>query len=314
MRALPAQSLPLSLFAPPYKRLEPLRGDDRRFAQPTLPGTGLVWQLRHGTWSGVFNVVRRRPPGMALVVVLPKAVDPETEPKLLRVVEACRPHSILPFHPEPHIDDLNDLLRREPERLSVEVMDYLHWRGITVDIEVRRLIRKTIDLSSELRSITALARSLYLSRRALGRRFLANGLPVPSHWLHFGRVLRAALKLQSSGMTLAEAASRFGYPDGFALSNQMDRLLGVRPSDARRYLGWDWLVEAWIHTEANSGGFSSRMWGTLNGDFSLAPLRHVTPEAEEEEEVGVPSGPPVQAPSEGATPGRKRPGLKKTMP
>jgi AraC-like DNA-binding protein len=271
MRAQLAQSLPLSLFAPPYKRIELLRWDDRRFGLPSPPGTGLLWQLELGTWSGVFKVVRTRPPGMALVVILPKILDPDSEVQLLRVVEACRPHSILPFHPEPHIEDLRALLRREPEQLSVEVMDYLQWRGITVDVEVRRLIRKTIDLSLELRSITGLARSLYLSRRALGRRFLTNGLPVPSHWLHFGRVLRAALRLQSSGATLSEAATRFGYPDGFALSNQMQRLLGVRPSDARRHLGWDWLVEAWIHTEAAAGGFSSEMWGTLQEDFSLAP-------------------------------------------
>ena len=223
-------------------------------------------------------------------------LDLDSEPQLLRVVKACRPHSILPFHHEPHVDDLTALLRREPEDLSVEIMDYLQWRGINVDIEVRRLIRKTIDLSSELRSVTALARSLYLSRRALGRRFLTNGLPVPSHWLHFGRVLRASLSLQSSGMTLAEAASRFGYPDGFALSNQMHRLVGVRPSDARQYLGWDWLVEAWIHTEAASGGFSSHMWGTLTKDFSLAPLRRAAvdseADSEEEKETCTSSGPP----------------------
>ena len=292
MKTPRAQSLPLSLFTPPYDLLEPLRGDDRRFAQPNSPGTGLVWQLRLGSWSRVFEVVRRRPPGMTLMVILPASVDLDSTPELLRVVEACRPHSILPFHREPHVDDLSVLLRREPEDLSVEVMDYLKWRGINVDIEVRRLIRKTIDLSSELRSITALARSLYLSRRALGRRFLTNSLPVPSHWLHFGRVLRAALRLQSSAVTLAEAASRFGYPDGFALSNQMHRLVGVRPSEARRYLGWDWLVEAWIHTEAAGGGFSSEVCHTLIWDTSLTPLRQATPDSEEKRETEIPSRPP----------------------
>ena len=292
MKAQPVQSLPLSLFTPPYKQLEPLRWDDRRFAQPSLPGTGLVWQLGLGSWSGVFKVVRRRPPGMALVVILPATVELDSEPQLLRVVESCRPHSILPFHHEPQVDDLTALLRREPEDLSVEIMDYLQWRGINVDIELRRLIRKTIDLSSELRSITALARSLYLSRRALGRRFLTNGLPVPSHWLHFGRVLRAALMLQSPGVTLDEAASRYGYPDGFALSNQMHRLVGVRPSDARRFLGWDWFVEAWIRTEAASGGFSGNMWGTLTRDSSLAPFQKGTAASEVENETEIPSGPP----------------------
>ena len=309
MKARPAQALPLSLFTPPYNRLEPLRWDDRRLAQPSGPGTGLVWQLGLGSWSIVFKVVRRRPPGMALIVILPATVDLDSEPQLLRVVEACRPHSILPFHLEPHVDDLSGLLRREPEDLSVEIMDYLQWRGISVDIEVRRLIRRTIDLSLELRSITALARSLYLSRRALGRRFLTHGLPVPSHWLHFGRMLRATLCLQSSGVTLAEAASRFGYPDGFALSNQMQRLVGVRPSDARRYLGWEWLVEAWIHTEVASGGFSSHMWRTLTEDVSLAPLRQSAgPEQEQETEIS--SGPPPPGPARRSRPGCKRRGVK----
>ena len=291
MKTPGAQSLPLSLFTPPYHLLEPLRSDDRRLTQPNSPGTGLVWQLRLGSWSRVFEVVRRRPPGMTLIVILPASVDLDSTPELLRVVEACRPHSILPFHREPHVDDLSALLQREPEDLSVEVMDYLQWRGINVDIEVRRLIRKTIDLSSELRSITALARSLYLSRRALGRRFLTNGLPVPSHWLHFGRVLRAALRLQSSAVTLEEAASRFGYPDGFALSNQMHRLVGVRPSEARRYLGWDWLVEAWIHTEAAGGGFSSDVCRTLTWDCSLAPLPQATADLDEKKETGILSTP-----------------------
>ena len=292
MKTPRAQSLPLSLFTPPYHLLEPLRWDDRRLTQPNSPGTGLVWQLRLGSWSRVFEVVRRRPPGMTLIVILPASVDLHSTPELLRVVEACRPHSILPFHREPHVDDLSALLQREPEDLSVEVMDYLQWRGINVDIEVRRLIRKTIDLSAELRSITALARSLYLSRRALGRRFLTNGLPVPSHWLHFGRVLRAALRLQSSAVTLEEAASRFGYPDGFALSNQMHRLVGVRPSEARRYLGWDWLVEAWIHTEAAGGGFSSDVCRTLTWDLGLTPPQQATADPEEEKETGIPSRPP----------------------
>lgn len=292
MRAKPPKPLPLSLFIPPYHRLVPLRWDDRRLAQPSPPGTGLLWQLGFGSWSGVFKVVRRRPPGMALIVILPATVDLDSQPQLLRVVEACRPHSILPFHREPNVEDLTALLRRQPEDLSVEIMDYLQWRGISVDIEVRRLIRKTIDLSSELRSVTALARSLYLSRRALGRRFLMNGLPVPSHWLHFGRVLRASLLLQGSGVTLAEAASKFGYPDGFALSNQMHRLLGVRPSDARRYLGWDWLVEAWIQREAAAGGFSSDVCRTLTRDFSPTPFRQATVDPEEKKETGAPRRPP----------------------
>jgi len=162
------------------------------------------------------------------------------------------------------MDDLLSLLRREPEDLPIEVMDYLQWRGIDVEIETRTLLRRTIELSNELRSVKALARSMYVSRRALGRRFLTKGLPVPSHWLHFGRILRVTLRLQNfPEETLSQAAHRFGYRDGFALSNQMYRLVGVRPSEARRYHGWEWFVEAWLDAERAQGSFSTRVWTTF---------------------------------------------------
>lgn len=178
-----ANSPPLARLAPPYDSLEPLSPSDDYLTQPPGPGSSIVWQLGFGSWSAAFDVIRRRSPGMALIVILPPKVEVDSAPQLLRVVEAGRPHSILPFHPEPHLDDLTAVLRREPEDLPVEFMDYLLWRGMNVDMDARRLIRKTVELSLELYTVTALARSLYLSRRALGRRFLKRGLPVPSHWL-----------------------------------------------------------------------------------------------------------------------------------
>jgi len=104
---------------------------------------------------------------------------------------------------------------------------------------------------------------VYMSRRALGRTFLREGLPVPSHWLHLSRVLRASLDIQWHGDTLMRAASRHGYPDGFSLSNQMKRLTGVRPSDVKAHIGWEWLFEAWIQQEVAAGGFSSEQCAML---------------------------------------------------
>jgi AraC-like DNA-binding protein len=135
-------------------------------------------------------------------------------------------------------------------------LDYLSWRGIVLDADTRHIVRRTLELSSELRTVSALSRSLYLSRRALGRRFLDRGIPVPSHWLHFGRVLRACMLLQGLTSNLFDVACETGYPDGFALSNQMNRLLGIRPSVAKDHLGWEWLLEAWLRREAATGGFA----------------------------------------------------------
>jgi AraC-like DNA-binding protein len=169
-------------------------------------------------------------------------------------MERCRPHSILPYQKELDTGEITAALRRFPADFAIQVADYLTWRGIETDLDTRRLIRKTLELSESLRTVSGLARALYMSRRALGRRFMTRGLPVPSHWLHFGRLLRAAVKLQEPVASLVEVARSLGYPDAFSLSNQMSRLTGLRPSIMKECFGWEWIVETWLRTEAAEGG------------------------------------------------------------
>jgi AraC-like DNA-binding protein len=244
----------LSLFAPPYDQLVSIE-DPRDMDRQVLghAGTALVWDLQLSR-PNTADLVQQRPGGVALIVMLPETDQLSKHYQILRVVELCRPHSILPFHAHPSLTDLRSLLSRTPDDLAIEVIDYVAWRGILVDSDTRRLIRRTIELSCDIRSVSGLARSLYISRRALGRRFLMRGLPVPSHWLHLGRVLRACLRLQSTDATLFSVACDLGYPDGFALSNQMERLIGVRPTTARTCLGWEWILESWMRQEAELGG------------------------------------------------------------
>jgi AraC-like DNA-binding protein len=216
----------------------------------------LLWRASNPLSGEAFEAARSRPPGVVLVVILPGQDAAPQAADFLRIIELCRPHSVLPHHVQPNPLDLQSLLRRPPEDFASEVMDYLAWRGIVLDQDTRHVVRRTLELSSDVRTVSALSRSLYLSRRALGRRFLERGIPVPSHWLHLGRVLRACIQLQNINANLFDVASDLSYADGFALSNQMSRLLGVRPSVAREYLGWEWILEAWLRREAETGGFS----------------------------------------------------------
>lgn len=261
---------PLSRFSPPYEALAPFPDIDHAAtvdATDIPAGEAIVWSLGRGDWAKCFDRVRDRRPGTALIVILPPAVEREPPGDVLQVVERCRPHSVLPFHPEPRPEELEAVLRRVPTHLPEEVTDYLMWRGIKLDLETRQIIRKIISFSDHLSTVTGVARGLYMSRRALGRHFLNRGLPVPSHWIQFSRVLRASLSLHENHQTLFTVATELGFSDGFALSNQMYRLLGVRPSKLRTHAGWEWIVESWLRKEADDTGPS---WRTAQ---RLRPLR-----------------------------------------
>ncbi len=251
-------------FFPPYRTMDLLTHPREIPRHPAPPrGAALLWNLREGDWGGAFRAVRDRPPGVALMVILPPSSEMEGVDRILELMEHCRPHSVLPFLEEVDPEEIVAVLRRFPSELPLEVTDYLTWRGLDVDLDTRRLLRKTLELSESLRTVAALARSLYMSRRALGRRFMTRGLPVPSHWLHLGRVLRASLRLQSSQDSLFSIACELGYPDGFSLSNQMRRLTGLRPSIMKGCSGWEWIVEAWLEREAAEGRLSTGLRQTL---------------------------------------------------
>ncbi len=250
----PQPSSPLTLLRPPYRSFMALESAADMTRGADVSGAAVIWHMGRGRWPRSYRAIRRRPGGLALVVILPPADDLGPVTELLAMTEQCRPHSVLPHHPEPEPEELAAVLRRPPSDLPGEVMDYVSWRGVGVDQETRRLIRKTIEMSAELKTVSGLARSLYMSRRALGRRFMKCGLPVPSHWLHFSRILRASIELQNSDRSLFQVAVGLGYPDGFSLSNQMKRLTGLRPSVVRECLGWEWIVEAWLKVESAEGG------------------------------------------------------------
>ncbi len=250
-----ATSTYLSVFAPPYRALHAAPRSEPAFREHLCDarGVALLWRLGGPEQHRDFHLARSRPGGVSLICVLPPGADVAVSPEMLRIVELCRPTSVLPYHPEANLGELRRLCRRPPDDLPAEVVDYLAWRGIPLDQETRRLVRRMLELSGELRTVAAMARGLYLSRRALGRKLLSATLPVASHWLHFGRVLRASVLLQSTEASLFSVSCDMGYSDGFALSNQMKRLTGVRPSDVREYLGWEWILEGWLRREAEEG-------------------------------------------------------------
>lgn len=252
-----------SLFAPPYTRLLPLADDEDFPAHPrTFRGAALIWNLSQGDSANHLSRAASRPGGLPLLVVLPPTPLVARLPSpMLRLVEETRPQALLPAVPSPLPHELRLLLCPAGRLEAGELVDYLWWRGLLLDRDTRALVARLFALSAEVTTLSEAARSIYLSRRALGRRFHDRGLPAPSRWLQFFRLLRAALFAQGSTRTLAEIAEALGYPDAFTLSNQMDRLVGVRPSLVRDRLGWEWFFEMWLRQEAELGHLKHRLRG-----------------------------------------------------
>jgi hypothetical protein len=103
------------------------------------------------------------------------------------------------------------------------------------------------------------------------------------------------MRLQNSDTSLFDVARAMGYPDGFTLSNQMERILGVRPSFARERFGWEWVLEAWLLREQECGGLLQ----TLKGP---TPSKEETPleasAAAPEEAVGNPADGDTHGPAD----------------
>ena len=265
---------PFLLLSVPYRNLVPLTAPTEFIERERgLKGSALIWRLATGALVDDMRIARRRPAGVVLILVLPPASSLSPETDLLHVIGRCRPTAIVPHHEDIDPEDMKSLIRRPPTDLPVEFTEYLAWRGLRVDRGTCEIIRRTVRLARHLNTIASLSRTIYLSRRALGRRFVSRGLPVPSHWLQFSRILHAVLRLQNSSQSLHSVACGLGYPDGFALSNQMHRLIGVRPSTARRCLGWEWLIECWLQKEKATGALAHdlRRSGPPKGSRRLSP-------------------------------------------
>lgn len=233
----------------------------------------MVWNLGSASWSDGSRVVADRAAGLPLAVILPDANDHPSVLWVLKSIARSRPQAVLPFHKRPRPPEIASVIRRAPVSLASSVTEYMDWRGFSLDSVTRSIICRTVELSSRVRTISALASHLYMSRRALGRRFYNRRLPVPSHWLHIGRLLRATISLQNTDATVFNIAASLGYPDGFSLSNQMHRLCGLRPQDVRDLVGWEWVFEAWIQREAKAGNIAPTVLAARSSITGLRPPR-----------------------------------------
>ena len=249
----------LALFQPPYDRLAACGHDiigDMGDVE-SWKGRALIWLLNDGTdQMANFEALRYKPPGLPLIVLLPPPAQIRSVLELLPLVRNLSPRMILPHGLVDTPYRLCQVLATSPRSIPATLTDYLVRRGILRTKRSAREFMRIVELAPETRSISALSRRMYTSRRTLGRHLISTGMPVPSHCLQFARLFHVALQLQTDDAAVFRIATRLGYADGFTMSNQMKRLIGYRPSEVRRLLGWEWVVEAWLKKE----GLSRKMF------------------------------------------------------
>jgi AraC-like DNA-binding protein len=283
---LPARQLTarLVLFRPPYRTFEPI---DRHWRPAALPARGhfLIWTIEELQQEDDVEWVFRRPPGIPLVVLLPPPAHIVPLGHIVRAIPYLHPRAVLPCTAaalEP--DQFRLFLGAPPQRLPEALTDYLIRRRLFASPEAALRIRRIFDHAQTVTSVAALARRLHMSRRTLGRQLTADGLPAPSHWLQFARLLRLALHISTDRQPLLRLATRAGYPDGFTMSNQMKRMLGCRPSELRGVLGWEWLVESWLLNEIDRCGFDDVVGRELLRPYrSNGILAHEVPQQDNTE-------------------------------
>ena len=238
----------LYLFQPPYRTCDPV--DLSWEPEELLPGAAIVWFM--APYKEVYaelDWLRKRPASLPFFVVLPEPEDIAPLAPVLRAIPELGPRGVLPVGGPGTEYALRTLLATSPPSLPDAATEQLTRLGVVRDRVTYDRVTTIFAGAPNISSIDQLARNLCQSRRTLGRFFRERELPVPSHWLQFARLLHVAVHLQNTSLTINRVASRFGYPDGFTMSNSMKRLTGYRPSFVREHLGWEWLVQAWLRKE-----------------------------------------------------------------
>jgi AraC-like DNA-binding protein len=245
---IPAPSHRLWVFRPPYRNCEPI-GTDETLA-PWVRGQSLVWYCQDvPELNTEFDFVFDRPPCYSLIVVVPLAEEITREIPAFQHLAVLSPTALLPRTRVASPKYFAECLVPATGRLPILVQHHLLRRRVIQDPKVAATVRRILELSAEVASVSELSRRIRISRRTLGRTFEAAGLPPASSWLRLGRILRVAIQLQRGQGTVFDLATRAYYPDGFTLSNQMKRLIDCRPSDMRDLRGWEWMLETWIRRE-----------------------------------------------------------------
>jgi AraC-like DNA-binding protein len=114
--------------------------------------------------------------------------------------------------------------------------------GAPLPPALRGFARRVLEFPSHYDDLHPLADACGLSRGALKARFRRRGLPSPSLYLRWFRVMAVAYQLSDRSATVAQVANRLGYTSDGNLCRSMISLTGLTPTEVRTLRGWNRLL------------------------------------------------------------------------
>lgn len=138
-----------------------------------------------------------------------------------------------------------------PTETDRVIQHFFNCEVLRPESQVASLVRKIFTTPPETLRVSRFAPSVRLSRRTLGRRFQAEGVPSPAAWIRLARAVRAHRSILRGG-SLQDAAAAAGYSDQFTMSNAIHRITGLRPSRLRE-VSQDALLTTWIDRQRKRG-------------------------------------------------------------
>jgi AraC-like DNA-binding protein len=163
---------------------------------------------------------------------------------------------------------LDQLLARDsgsPTRIDRALADLSRAAGARLPAPLRSVARRVMEFPVYYADLHGLAEVSRMSRGALKARFRRRGLPSPSVYVRWFRVMAASQLLADREVTTIEAAHRLGFTTGGNLCRTITSVTGVTSSELRSVQGWNRLLVtfAWRYL----GKDALERWETLNDLF-----------------------------------------------
>lgn len=238
---------PLFILPPPFVRFTVFGRAFREDVGRLPVGSFMALPVEQGfspSLHASILALRRLLPAVPLVLVLRGGTHADVA-LLARQVVRLGVRAVLIEGERPRPSLVRQML--DPSTLAGDILEWLELRRLAVPLDVKAHVAAIIDRGPEFHSLKALFASLGQSDRTIRDHFSRSGLPAAREWWQAASAVRVALRLQADPrLTVSRLAVELGRPHASPLTHQVVRALGFRPTEVRRMLGWEALLDRWV--------------------------------------------------------------------